>query len=181
VWRFEVKGYLVEIRFNASWVIFIVYGDPKKFPMCPLSPYNVRRFREEKRKRKQLFGTSKRTRKFEKELWKKFVEENDIMNWEQSEWDADRKIQVKWADYVDAYNEAVIGIGTWEEWADRYGVVHINANIRHARRALEKFVKNMLAPIYIRDVAYNIKGEVKDMTCMRYDGNIEVRCVNKRR
>jgi hypothetical protein len=56
-----------------------------------------------------------------------------------------------------------------------------NAYTKKALKTLRQFLKNMLAPIWIRDVPYNLKGKLsyKDACNLnRYNNNIKIEKLN---
>jgi hypothetical protein len=182
-WHFKVKDYEVSVHLNSNWVSFIMYGDGKKFPRIPQSPYITRYRRESKKKRRRLINMfSQKKTKLENEiiekLWNVWSNENLDESWTSEKWDASFEMREKWFSYTNAYNDTIINIGTWREWQEKHGEIKINSHVRHAKRTMAQFLKNMLTPIYIRDVPYNIKGKLRDNEAFeygnRYGSNIEI-------
>jgi hypothetical protein len=62
----------------------------------------------------------------------------------------------------EMYERELFRINNIREIRQKYGDNYSNSRTRHAVRTLEKFLRNMLEPIWIRDAAYNIKGRIAD-------------------
>ncbi len=80
-----------------------------------------------------------------------------------------------WYYHIEEYNENVIDLDP-KEIERKYGKIYSNKQTRKALRVLSKFLKNMLTPIRIRDVGFNIKGECGD-EYGKYIGNIEYKLI----
>jgi hypothetical protein len=173
-WHFKVKDYTISVRLNSSWVTFMVYGKSNKFPHVPLSPYQLKRQRAFKKHRKKLIDPfnekkSKTELKITEKLWKSFCKEYLDETWTAERYNNDSQMRNKWFNYQNAYNNKVSNIPSWQECEEKYGEFVVNSNIRHAQRTLGQFIKNLLTPIYIRDVPYNIKGRISDEKAWEYE------------
>jgi hypothetical protein len=173
-WRFKVKDYSISIHLSSVGVDFMVFGDSKKFPNHPDSPYQLKRARAFKKHRRKLIDPfnekkSKTELKITKKLWKEFCEEHLDDTWTAERYNNDHEMRNKWFNYQNSYNNKVANIPTWQECEEKYGRFVVNSNIRHAQRTLSQFIKNLLTPIYIRDVPYNIKGRISDEKAWEYE------------
>lgn len=161
-WDFKVKNYTIRIELNSNWVIFIVFGPPKYRNYAARScPYWVKRRRLERLKEAELIdlfaqeNTDEESQKIE-DVFRKFCLDEGIDN----SWTDERFQKEKlhdWIKFIDQYNNQVIGLD-YDSFTAKHGSLYINSGIRHALRTLDSFLKNMLTPIWIRDVPYNIKG-----------------------
>lgn len=64
-----------------------------------------------------------------------------------------------------------------EEFEQKYGQTYSNALTRHALKTLDKFLKNLLTPVWIRDVPYNIKGQMtpnEAYAASKYKNNLKI-------
>ena len=168
VWCFKVKQFTIEVRMNSSWVIFMVFG--RKWSLA-LSPCQVKYNRVRRDKRDYLINlhTDKRTDKeveILNNLWPVFAQINGITD-ETTKEEFVQKYQYKWFEYIEAHNESVMDIDL-NAFTEKYGELRKGSYERHALRALHQFLKNMLTPVYVRDVAYNIKGRISDAEACKY-------------
>lgn len=186
-WHFIVKQYEISVHLNSSWVTFIVYGDKNRFGKIFLtSPCRMRERREWKKKADQLIDPYS-DEYTEKELvilnglWQPFLEENGLNGISQEEIFKNYDNQMKWDKVIRQYNNKITGVN-WKDFRAKYGEEYENADTRHAKRVLIQFLKNMLTPIYIRDIPYNLKGKISDKQAFdfyRYENNIKIE-VDKR-
>lgn len=175
-WSFKVKQYIIEIRLNSSWVEFMVYG--KISNMFVHNPYVVKLNRERLKKRDLIIGYGKwneAEKTIAKSLFKTFMIENNIdesLTQEQF----NEKYTHKWYDRIGQYNESVLNIN-YDDIVGLYGYNYHNSYTRHAIKTLNQFLNNMLTPIWVRDVAYNIKGKLSDEEALfyrKYSDNIAI-------
>lgn len=182
LWNFSVKDYTIRIYLNSSWVSFIMFG--KIGNMDVNSPYLTKYRREYRRKKDQLINTFKqdgegwtdRERPIVEKLYKEFLEKHSINenNTTQEEWN--EKHAYNWYECIESYNRGIINVNHIDI-LNKYGDTYQNSYTRHALRTLEQFLKNMLVPIWVRDVPYNIKGVITDKEASlysRYKSNIKI-------
>ncbi len=178
VWAFNVKNYTIQIRLNCSNVIFMVFGEKKIDNHLIHSPYDVKRIRLWRQKERLLIPMhNERTPEQDKVLDKvlgNYLDKKGISHKiSKEEWN-EKYAQDFWFREVSEYNQSVMGI-SYEDY-EKYGE-YSNAKTRHALRTLEQFIQNMLTPIWVRDVPYNIKGRLSDEQVnyyWRYEGNIKI-------
>lgn len=179
VWNFKVKQYTIQVYMNSSWVSFIMFGKIGNEGVH--SPYVVkyrRRWCNERNNLVSLYGKTRTEREVEilTSLFEKFTIENSIDVDAISGDDFDKQYGQYWFEYINKYNNEVIGVNG-KEFTEKYGEEYQNAYTRHALKTLEQFLKNMLTPIWIRDVPYNIKGSISDQEAAnysRYKENISI-------
>ena len=170
-WAFKVKWYTICIQMNSCWVQVLMYGNgTKEAPLArrnfrtysARSPYWVRVWRESQRKKHlliDLVNPSKdpENKATQNRVWQEFCQQEGIDKTWTEERFAEEKLK-KWMDYVDQYNKDIIGVN-YAEFSEKHGHIYRNAQTSHALRTLTCFLHNMLTPIWIRDVGYNIKGQ----------------------
>lgn len=186
-WDFSVKEYTIRLHLNSSWLEVIIFGDEHKNPMSKnnfrnysmRSPYMVKYWREQILK-KSLFidmFKEKRTKsetKVIENLFEKFKKEHNIDDtWTDEKFKEEGK-ENDWFDYVNNYNNSLININR-DEFEKKYGSDYKNAKTKHALKTLEQFLNNMMTPIYVRDVAFNIKGNCDSREFNKYIDNIEIK------
>lgn len=163
IWLFRVKQYEIMVRISSVDVSFIVFGRIGHESIS--SPYRVKRQREYERKRDLLVElySDEKTEK-EQEIMDRLFEETcrehglaDTLEPEQY----DDSFRRKFWDKLEQHNSNVLGLDR-EAIVGKYGHEYSNAYTRHALRTLEQFLKNMLTPIWVRDMPYNIKGRLSD-------------------
>lgn len=169
-WVFRVKRYTVSIQMNSCWVQVLMFGDgTKENPLARRnfrtysfrSPYTVRTWREARRKKHLLVDLTDPSKEpeniaIQERLWNEFCQREGIdETWTNERFETE-KLRV-WMDYVENYNGEVIGIN-YAQFTEKYGYVYSNSQTSHALRTLRCFLRNLLTPIWIRDVGYNIKG-----------------------
>lgn len=175
IWRFKVKQYGILVRMDSSAVSFQMYGRIGNVELH--SPCII------KRNRVRMATNDGYIRLFETELnekeeqvldeqFTKFAEENEFDPNAITQEEYDAKYRALWWKYLIKYNDSLGGFD-YHEFRAKYGDEYQNAYTRHALRTLRQFLKNMLTPIWVRDVPYNIKGEV-DGDYSRYENNIEI-------
>ena len=164
-WSFRCKDYIIQIRLNSSWVEFMIYGNR----IVPRSPYEVKYKREWSRKRDKLIPIyckwSDKEKLLADELFKKFVADKNITEGTTQK-EFDNNYGFEWLEEIKKYNDSIIGINL-ELFYEKYGDEYTNSFTRHAIETLRKFIRNMLSPIWVRDVPYNIKGRLFDADAMR--------------
>lgn len=176
-WAFKVKNYVIEIRMNGSWVEFMMYGKNSNHSVH--SPFVVK-YRRERQKKKELLlnetgNWNETEQKIGEVLFEKFINENNVdktMTQEQFEKD----YGMKWYEMVCEHNESIIDVNH-KVITELYGEIYQNTYTRHALKTLNQFLNNMLTPIYIRDVPYNIKGNISDKEAFsykRFENNIKI-------
>lgn len=167
-WCFKVKHYVIEISMNSSWVEFCIFGKIGNLEIH--SPYHVKLRREWINKRELLLSESgewnETEMKLSETIFEKFLSENNVDNSLTQE-QFDEQFGMKWYKYICKYNHDTIGID-YKEFGKLHGELYQNSYTRHALKTLEQFLKNMLTPIWIRDVAYNIKGQISDEDASYY-------------
>jgi len=178
-WHFKVKDFAFHVYMNSSWVNFIIFGKIGNFELySPATVKYQRRWRDESDKLIRLFSDehNDKEKAILKQLFDKFKEENHIDEEKITDEEFDEKYSYSWYKFVNEYNNTIINVD-FSEFTKKYGEVYQNAYTRRALRVLEKFLKNMLIPIYVRDVPYNIKGRISDEEAnfySRYENNIEI-------
>jgi hypothetical protein len=176
-WRFKVKNYIIDVRLNSLWVEFIVYGKIGNHELN--SPYIVKAIREKRKKEKLLLNEYGKWNETEtiivRNLFSEFLLENKID--ESMEQDVfDKEYSMKWFEYVCSYNIKILDVD-FDEIVKKYGHSYQNSYTRHALKTLSQFINNLLTPIWIRDVPYNLKGQIKDKDLHlyeRYQDNIKI-------
>ena len=83
------------------------------------------------------------------------------------------KLGQKWFDRILEYNNEIIGVDL-EEFREKHGKIYYSSKTRNALRTLDQFLKNMLTPIWIRDVPYNIKGVCSEREFDRHINNVKI-------
>jgi len=184
-WAFNVKAYVIEIRMNSSWVEFMMYGKIGNTRVS--SPYTVKYMRERLKKRDLVineFGNwNEKEEKIAKALFDSFLTDNKVEESITQE-QFDEQFGKKWFEKIRKYNNSIINVD-YDSILKLYGNDYQNSYTRNAIRTLNKFLNNLLTPIWIRDVAYNIKGRLSDKDAMfyeRYRNNIKIefRSTNKK-
>lgn len=180
IWDFKVKQYTIRVSLNSSWVTFIVFGD-KKHEHMPLSW--VKRRRIERDKEGELIDIHKSSdestedeNKLLNNVFKEFCIIHNIDDtWTQEKFDKEKGLD--WFKYVFNYNEKVLEFD-FTAFVDKYGKEQNNSYTRHALKTLQQFINNMLTPIWIRDVPYNIKGQGGE-EYQKYVDNIRIDFIQK--
>lgn len=173
LWNFKVDEYLIQILLNTSWVIVMVFGDAKHERLSSMSPYWVKKNRRIKARRKDYVNmwSEEKTEQEEKilqEQWDIFCSNHGIDDtWTQEKYDKSGK-SIDWMKHMDAYNDKILDVD-YGEITEKYGRNYQNRQTKKALRILEKFLKNMLTPVHVRDCNYNIKG----MCGNEYDNYID--------
>lgn len=176
-WDFKVGDFQIRVELNSNWVIFQMFGNARYKDYMFRDPFTVRRWREEERKKDQLIIISHNHKYSERELtilnhlFIEFKAENGIEE-EKSDTDLTSQNYSKWYDFVLKYNHKIIGID-FDKFTEKHGRTYSNSETRKALRVLDRFLKNMLTPIWIRDVPYNIKGRCGDSEFDKYIDNIQ--------
>ena len=181
-WSFKVKNYFIEIRMNSIFVEIMMYG--KYSNLTVHSPYIVKYNRERQKKRELLLNETDNWNETEEKisevLFEKFINEYNI-NKKITQEEFDKDYGMKWYDFICRYNNSIVNVD-YKAIVALYGHSYKNAYIRHAIKTLDQFLKNMLTPIYIRDVAYNIKGRISDDQATdygRFENNIKIEFDNE--
>lgn len=185
-WTFHVKEFDIEVHMNSSWVIFMMFGRIGNNRLH--SPYAVKYQRRWRAERDNLICmyNEKRTEKemlILRELFDKFKEIHNIDEEKISDEEFEEKYSHFWFEYINKYNEDIVNI-CYSEFTDKYGDVYQNSYTRRALRVLDKFLKNMLTPIWVRDVPYNIKGRITDGQSYYYSkylNNIEIEFMSNKK
>lgn len=181
VFDFNVKNYTIRIELNSSWVTFMMFGDEKKFKNSTLPIYWVK-YNREARKNKDLIisihGEDRSESETKKllELIYAYEEEKNIPHDIPEKEFNEKHGSDFWFKYLQEYNNKVLGIGSFEDY-EKYGPEFINSDKRHALATLKMFLNNMLSPIWIRDVPFNIKGVMTDEDAgkySRFENNIKI-------
>lgn len=188
MWDFEVKQYTIRIELNSNWVTFMVFGKSSKYKTLSKnnflnyfmrSPYWLRYWREQSRKSRKLLNlySDKRTKAEEKiisKLWNEFFEANNLGADEWTEERFEKEKKGEWFKYLENYNNQVIDVEAFKHYEFRN---YRNSKTKHALKTLRQFLNNMLTPIWIRDVPYNLKGSLSDKDAQnysRFENNIDV-------
>jgi hypothetical protein len=193
IWDFKVKKYIIRIYLNTSWVSFMIFGESGKNKRwsknnyqnyCSRTPAWVKTWRKMEKKKHLLihFGRkkTKRSEKLEQKVFQEFCKINSIdETWTQERWDADKEMKRKYFEYLQKYNEDIIGVDR-QEYNEKYGFDYKNSKTKHALKTLRQFIQNMLTPISIRDCNYNIKGQC-GCEFDKYIGNIKIDFQSKKR
>lgn len=178
-WIFHIKEFNIQIYMNSSWVIFMMFGRIGNSRLN--SPYTVkyqRRWRAERENLISLYGKERTPREQQilRDLFEKFKQIHSIDENKISDEEFERKYSNLWFEYVNRYNNDIINIDH-KKFTAKYGQVYQNSYTRQALRVLDKFLKNMLTPIWVRDVPYNIKGQMTDKQASiysKYINNINI-------
>ncbi|WP_060873818.1 hypothetical protein [Myroides odoratus] len=175
VWSFSVKHYTITVEMNSSWVIFMIFGDKKHYRHSTFPTYWIKYNREANKKRELLLDTMKDSEdrtKYEKDklqqLLNEFQEEKKIPDNITVE-DFHEIYGSEFFRKIDEFNNKVIGVNSKDF---DLNVEYMNSKKRHALKTMEQFIKNMLTPIYVRDVPYNIKGRMTDNEAHYLNQNI---------
>lgn len=178
IWSFEVDEYIIQILLNTSWVIVMMFGNEKHKDLSVMSPYWRRKSRRMLERREDYVNmwSDDKTEK-ENEImgkqWEVFCSKHGIDDtWAQEKYDKEKKY-MDWFKHMEAYNEEVLDVD-FKEMAQKYGRNYKNRQIKKALRVLEKFLKNMLVPVSVRDCNYNIKGMCGN-EYDKYIDNIEIK------
>ncbi len=173
VWNFDVKHYTITVEMNSSWVIFMIFGDKKHYKYSTLPTYWIKRNREISKKTHLLIDAYKDPKdrtKYEndklQELLDAFQEEKQIPDSISNE-DFHENYGSDFWGKVDEFNNNIIDVKSKD-----FDFEYMNSKKRHALKTMEKFLKNMLTPIYVRDVPYNIKGRMTDEEAYYHNRNI---------
>jgi len=176
-WNFKVKNFEIGIRLNSCWVEFMIFGKIGNPEIH--SPYIVKLRREWKKKRNNLLSEYGEWNENEKKLsniwFKDFCLEFKIPN-EITQEEFNEKFSYKWYEFICKRNKEILNID-YKEIESKYGNLYQNSYTRYALKTLDKFLKNMLTPIWIRDVSYNIKGQISNddfKKCCNYENNIKI-------
>ncbi len=179
-WSFKVKDFVIQIRLNGCYVEFMVYGKISNREVH--SPYIVKYRRERFKKRELLLNEEgkwdKREEEIAKVLFETFSTENNIDESITAE-QFNKQYGMKWFKKIQDYNDRIANVD-YKEIVAKYGDTYQNSYTRHAIRALDQFLKNMLTPIWIRDVPYNIKGKLTDKEAdyyRRYIDNVKIEAI----
>lgn len=183
VWNFEVKNYTITIEMNSSWVIFMVFGDEKLFSKATIPPSWIRYSRVSNLKKNSLIinleDASKRSI-YESEkiqtLLDEFQKDHNIPDDITPDEFNDQFGYEFWYTKISEFNNSIIGINH-SDFAEKHGYIYYNSNTKHALKTLRQFLYNMQTPIYIRDVPYNIKGQMSDSDASwfsRYENNVAI-------
>lgn len=183
-WHFKVDKFQISIHITSSHVEFIMYG--KYGHNDTHSPWLVKYSRERRKKQHLLIDEGRwfngtlngnELQTLER-LFGDFIAKNNIPeNTTQKEFD--KKYFKDWHSSVLKYNHSIIGVDR-DVIESKYGKVYQNFYTRRALRVLDKFLKNMLTPIWIRDCAFNIKGELHGCSYERYErykNNIKIELI----
>ncbi len=170
-WNFKVKNYHIRIRLDSSGIVVLIYGKGKVTERFIFdSPYRIMQLRK---MRKYQDVTLDQDRFFVKskhydpkhqekiiDCLNKFIEEHNIDDaYCQQHFGKPNDNECLY-EINEMYEDQLFSIGEVEEIEQKYGRNYSNSRTRHAVKVLERFLRNMLEPIWIRDVAYNIKGRV---------------------
>ena len=189
VWYFKVKNYTISIELNSSWVTFIIFGEGGKkniksknnfYNYSNRTPYWVRYWREWERNKSELIDIySDKKSKKEKSIMNRLSVEFSLLHNIDDTWTDERfrKEKMKeWIKYLKEYNNKILNTDSFKHLLEKD--VYSNSKTKHALKTLRQFLNNMLTPIYIRDVPYNIKGRCID-NFDRYINNIKIEFKNK--
>ena len=189
IWAFEVKQYTIEIQLNSGWVTFIIYGNGSDKNILSKNnfseyssrkPYWVRYWRECEKKKSELINIySNKKSKNEKLVINKLFEEFSLLHNIDDTWTNKRFQKEKmseWIKYLQEYNNKILNTDSFKHLLEKD--IYSNSKTKHALKTLRQFLNNMLTPIYIRDVPYNIKGGCID-NFDRYVNNIKIEFKNK--
>lgn len=186
VFDFKVKDYTIRIELNSSWVTFMMFGEVKKFKNSSYPIYWVK-YNREARKKHNLIVSAHGENRSESETAKlleliyAFEEENNIPHDIPEKEFNEKYGRDFWFKYLQEYNNRVLGIGSYKDY-EKYGEEYMNSNKRHALKTLRQFLQNMISPIWIRDVPFNIKGNLTDEEARnfaRFHDNIEIKFKTK--
>lgn len=168
-WDFERKEFIIRISMNSCFVEFLMFGPAKPYRgYSSMTPYRVKWNRERNRKKHLLIPemmddvdvlTKEQTRN-QLTLWKKFCTENAVYEGMTQKEFTERKLDDKWMAVISEYNKAVIGV-SYAEYDARYGREYRNRHTRRALRVFRSFLKELMQPISVRDVEFNILGRIE--------------------
>lgn len=193
IWVFEVKQYSIWIELNSSWVSFMVFGNGEKknfsskknfINYSARTPHLVHLWRQQAKNADKLIPMSEKEtadatpsqKQVQDEQFTKFCAEHNLVESELTN-EIFVPYRMKWFDWCMKYNSSFAKMN-WQEFGDKYGEHYQNSCTRHALRTLDQFIKNLLTPIWIRDVPFNIKGKIGDGDAVEfevnYKNNIEI-------
>lgn len=187
IWDFLVKeNYKIRIELNGTWVSFIIFAknrskgiSKRNTYLYSRTPYNVRYNRNEVKYKNKLvnilspLNESKASKNIKNKIWDKFLKEHGIDDtWTPERFNKEKSIE--WFKYVQEYNNSFCTEGC-EQLKDRKE--YSSSYSRHALRTMRQFLNNMLTPIYVRDVQFNIKGWSKG-DFSRFENNIKIEFIN---
>jgi hypothetical protein len=142
------------------------------------SPYTVKYMREWSKKRDliidELGNWNEKEEKIAKKLFESFLTDNKVESETQEQFD--EQFGNKWFECIYEHNNSIIDV-SYEDVTRLYGDSYQNSYTRHALKTLNQFINNLLTPIWIRDVAYNIKGQISDNDARfyeKYRNNIKI-------
>jgi hypothetical protein len=183
VWDFEVKDYIIRVCFETSSIDFMMFGDAKHYINVLTSPYWIHKVRKMEKVSKEIeallcdSGTENGL-KNTMVLYADFCKKNNIEVEFSDLYYYSSDLFLKFYMECERYNEGLTGVENYDVFESKHGMIYQNAKTRNALKVMRQFLRNMLSPIFIRDVAYNIKGEC-DMDFVRYSDNIEIKKVNE--
>lgn len=157
------NGINVHIWLNSSWVNFRVYDKNKDDNFYPwIAPWGVHYNRLWKKHRTKLVDAfneamSEEESALAESYWEEFCKQypyDEADN--EAYWD---KNGIKWIEFIEAKNNEVLCFDR-EAFTQKYGQEWRPARIRNAERVFRKFVKSLLEPIWVRDVSFNILGNM---------------------
>lgn len=172
-WNFNVKNYYIRIRLDSCGIVVLIYGKGKVTERFRLkTPYMImyqrrrRKFKDILLDQNRFFVKSKHYDPKHQEkiidCLNKFIEKHNIDEaYCQQHFGKPNDNECLY-EINEMYEKELFKIDSIEEIEQKYGYNYSNSRTRHAVNVLEKFLRSMLQPIWIRDVAYNIKGRLPD-------------------
>ncbi len=165
MWSFFVKDFIIQITFLSTYLQISIFGKKWHF-FGGLTEYDVRRNRLLRKNSHKLLHFVEISRDTEVSWNEKYVDTEEVEK-------GLRESDNAW-EYLCRYNDKASGVDKLEINNKPYQ----NSYTKRALKTLTQFLNNMLTPIYVRDVAYNIKGRCGDEFA-KYRDNIEIRLCNK--
>ena len=195
VWDFEVKHYKIRVSLDSNCVNFQIFGtfenvahtSKRYFKNYYMrTPGIVSYWRSSRKKKDELIPFTPKATKKEKEIidshWGKFLKEKGYVDKQLILTEELQELNSDFYDYVQEYNDKIIGVDIIAI-DEKYNNVYMNKYVKHAKRTLEQFLKNMLSPVWVRDVPYNLKGRMTDKDAnfySRYENNLTIKFLGKK-
>lgn len=166
-WEFTRKEFEIIILIDSSFVNFMIFGDAKHYSNhSHMTPYRKKWYRENARKKDLLLPdyfeegdllTKKQSQIFD-ELWSDFVHENSIEGMDRETY-LSGELPQKWYEKISAFNDSVLGINI-DSYAEKYGYTYKNRHTKRALKVMRQFLNELMEPISVRDVSFNLKGRI---------------------
>lgn len=156
VWWFYVKEFKIRVKLDSSDIRFDVFSNKPFWKLSFISPSDIKSIRlNEKFKNQLIVLFPSKNHNYPQEVV-------ELTNSKYKEYLALEKEDptYSWIDFATEYNNKITGFSSEDAIAfdEKYGKYHYTSHTRFALKTLRQFLRNMLVPVWVRDVAYNIKG-----------------------